>query len=80
MDRGLRASVGLVLETGEAREVAHIAQLCGFGANAVNPYLVFDSIKGMVQSGELNVPYAEAEKNYVKAIDAGLLKILSNSS
>ena len=76
MDRGLRASVGLVLETGEAREVAHIAQLCGFGANAVNPYLVFDSIKGMVQSGELNVPYAEAE-NYVKAIDAGLLKILS---
>lgn len=77
MERGLRASVGLVLETGEAREVAHIAQLCGFGANAVNPYLVFDSIKGMVQSGEIKTPYAEAEKNYVKAIDAGLLKILS---
>ena len=62
IDRGLRTSVGLVLETGEAREVAHIAQLCGFGANAVNPYLVFETLNEMVARKEISLRYQEAEK------------------
>ncbi len=72
-----RMQTGLVVETGEAREVMHYALLLGFGASVINPYLSFAAIDDLVKKGEINMEYAEARENYIKAIDKGLLKILS---
>ncbi len=75
---GIRTSTSLVVETGEAREVHHFAVLIGYGATAVAPYLAFETIESMVGEewfGE--VSREEAEKNYVKAVGKGLLKIIS---
>ena len=73
---GLRTKVGLVIETGEAREVHHFALLAAYGAEAVNPYLAFDTLS--VVCRELNkVSEYEAHKHYVKAISKGLLKVMS---
>ncbi len=76
----LRANVGLIVETGEAREIHHFALLLGYGVNAINPYLAFASIEKMVAErtyglDELDV--GEAIKNYIAAIDKGLLKVMS---
>lgn len=68
---------GLVVETGEAREVMHYALLLGFGASVINPYLSFAAIDDLVKKGEINMDYADARENYIKAVDKGLLKILS---
>ncbi len=75
--RGLRTSVGLVVETGEAREVHHFACLAGYGAEAINPYLAFETLGAML--GELNTSISakEAVKRYIKAIGKGLLKVMS---
>jgi glutamate synthase (NADPH) large chain len=73
----LRTQCGLVCETGEAREVAHLALLIGYGAGAVNPYLVFQTIDELVAEGVYvpeDVDAAAAKKNFVKACDKGLLK------
>jgi glutamate synthase (NADPH/NADH) large chain len=76
--QGKRVRCGIVVETGEAREVADVALLIGYGAGAVNPYLAFDSIHAMAQRGEIKGEgAAHADKNYVKALKKGLLKILS---
>jgi len=73
-----RTQVGLVVETGEAREVHHIALLLGYGAGAVNPYLAFDSIAEMVRSGALEgLSERQAIRNYVKAASKGVLKVMS---
>jgi glutamate synthase (NADPH/NADH) large chain len=73
-----RTKVGLVVETGEAREVHHIALLIGYGASAVNPYLAFDSIEGMVRDGIVTgVTPRKAIRNYIKACGKGVLKIMS---
>ncbi|HKY15570.1 MAG TPA: glutamate synthase large subunit [Microthrixaceae bacterium] len=73
-----RTQVGLVVETGEAREVHHFCLLLGFGAAAVNPYLAFDSIEDRVRSGALaGVDFETAVKNYVKAVGKGVLKVMS---
>ncbi|NWJ51832.1 MAG: glutamate synthase large subunit [Bacteroidetes bacterium] len=72
-----RMQVGLIVETGEAREVMHFALLLGFGASMVNPYLAFAAIADLIKNGEVNLDYKTARKNYIKAIDKGLLKILS---
>ena len=76
---GTRMRTDLVVETGEAREVHHIATLLGFGARAVFPYTAFATVAEMVESGAhgLDTTLAIAEKNYVKAVDKGLLKVLS---
>ncbi|QEH32134.1 Ferredoxin-dependent glutamate synthase 1 [Aquisphaera giovannonii] len=80
---GKRTRCGIVAETGEAREVHHVALLIGFGAAAVNPYLVFETYEGLQEEGLLLDPQgaaldvAKAEENYVKAVDSGLLKIFS---
>ena len=75
---GLRTRVGLIVETGEAREVVHFALLIGYGAGAVHPYLAFQTLDGMVAEGLLpGLDAHEAEKHYVKAIGKGLLKIFS---
>jgi glutamate synthase (NADPH) large chain len=73
-----RTRVGLVIETGEAREVHHMALLLGYGAAAINPYLAFDTIEDMITSGALvGVDRQTAIKNYVKASGKGVLKIMS---
>jgi glutamate synthase (NADPH/NADH) large chain len=72
-----RTQVGLVVETGEAREVHHFALLLGFGAAAINPYLVFDAIRDMVSEGQLHVSAREGRRNYAKAVGKGVLKIMS---
>ena len=70
---GKRMRVGLIVETGEAREVADVALLVGHGAGAVNPYLSFETIAGL----ELDVPQADRAHHYVYALDKGLLKVMS---
>ena len=73
-----RTRAGLVVETGEAREVHHMALLIGYGAAAVNPYLAIESIVDMVRSGELEgLSERKAVRNYVKAAGKGVLKVMS---
>ncbi|MEQ1637415.1 MAG: glutamate synthase large subunit [Methylococcales bacterium] len=73
---GLRTQVGLVIETGEAREVQHFALLAAYGAEAVNPYLAFDTLSSMCANlGGLSS--YEVHKRYIKATSKGLLKVMS---
>lgn len=72
-----RMQVGIVVETAEAREVNHFALLIGYGASVVNPYAAFAIIEERCLSGEIDKDYVLARENYIKAIDKGLLKILS---
>ncbi len=75
--QGLRTSTGLVVETGEAREVHHFCVLAGYGAEAINPYLAFETLEQIrVQNGLPQKPY-EVQKNYLKAIGKGILKVIS---
>ena len=76
---GTRTHCGLVVETGEAREVHHFALLTGYGAGAVNPYLAFSTLRQMMADRQLpaNYPYEKYEKNFIKAIGKGLLKVMS---
>ena len=77
--KGLRTSVGLVVESGEPREVHHFAVLAGYGAEAINPYLAFDTLADMHRNGEFPaaVDAHEVVHRYIKAIDKGLLKVMS---
>ena len=74
-----RLRCGLVVETGEAREVHHIACLIGFGASAVNPYVMFEGLSQLHRGGRLKegMELTDAEDQVIKAIGKGLLKILS---
>ena len=72
-----RVQTALIVESGEIREVMHAALLLGYGASAINPYMAFAVIDGLVKHGEVQLDYATAEHNYIKAIDKGLLKIMS---
>jgi glutamate synthase (NADPH/NADH) large chain len=73
-----RTRVGLVVETGEAREVHHMALLLGYGAAAINPYLAFDTIIDMVGQGDLGeINPRKAIRNYMKACGKGVLKVMS---
>ena len=81
--KGQRTRCGIVVETGEAREIHHFALLIGYGAGAVNPYLVAETFEGLAREQMLLDPQGapleleQAVKNYAKAVDAGLLKIFS---
>ena len=75
---GIRMQAGLIVETGEAREVHDVALLVGYGAAAVNPYLALDTVRAMAAAGELgDVAPDEAERRYIAAIADGLLKVMS---
>jgi len=75
--RGLRTQTGLVVESGEVREVHHFCCLAGYGAEAVNPYLAFETLEQLrVENGLPHKAY-EVQKNYIKAIGKGLLKVMS---
>ena len=73
-----RTQVGLVVETGEAREVHHMALLLGYGAAAINPYLAFETIDDMIRDGIITgITARKAHRNYVKACGKGVLKVMS---
>ncbi|MGB7691946.1 MAG: glutamate synthase central domain-containing protein, partial [Pseudolabrys sp.] len=74
---GLRTSVGLVLETAEPREVHHFACLAGYGAEAINPYLAFETVIAMKDDLPQKLEEEEIIKRYIKSIDKGLLKVMS---
>ncbi|NFG37531.1 glutamate synthase large subunit [Clostridium botulinum] len=75
--KGTRTSVGLILESGEPREIHHFATLIGFGASAVNPYMAYESLRSLIEDGLLEVEYDKAVYNYNKAVVKGIIKILS---
>ena len=75
--RGLRTSTGLVVETGEAREVQHFCVLAGYGAEAVNPYMAFELLEQIRLENGLEWSTEETQKNYLKAIGKGILKVMS---
>ena len=75
--KGLRTSVGLVVETGEAREVHHFACLAGYGAEAINPYLAFETLAAMADEFPEEVDEYEVVKRFIKSVDKGLLKVMS---
>ncbi|AKK28310.1 glutamate synthase large subunit [Mycobacterium sp. EPa45] len=73
-----RTMVALVVESGDAREVHHIALLIGYGAAAVNPYLAFESIEDLIREGELTgIDAGTAVRNYLKALSKGVMKVMS---
>ncbi|MFC6788233.1 glutamate synthase large subunit [Methylobacterium komagatae] len=75
--KGLRTSVGLVVESGEPREVHHFACLAGYGAEAINPYLAFETLLEMKDEFPPDLTDDEIIYRYIKAIDKGLLKVMS---
>jgi glutamate synthase (NADPH) large chain len=75
--QGLRTSVGLVVESGEPREVHHFACLAGYGAEAINPYLAFETLIAMQDELPQKVDAKDVVKRYIKSIDKGLLKVMS---
>jgi glutamate synthase (ferredoxin) len=76
--QGTRTHVSLVLETCEPREVHHFALLIGYGAGAINPYLAFETLEDLIDQGQLaGVDKQKAVKNYIKAVNKGVLKVMS---
>ncbi len=75
--KGLRTSVGLVVETGEAHEVHQFCTLAGYGAEAINPYLAFETIEANLDDLEKPIAKDEAAYRYVKAIGKGVMKVMS---
>ncbi|MCC6207982.1 MAG: glutamate synthase large subunit, partial [Gammaproteobacteria bacterium] len=74
---GLRTECGLVVETGAAREVHHFALLAGYGAEAINPYLAFETLTAMCEHPTANESPEETHTHYIKAVGKGLLKVMS---
>jgi glutamate synthase (NADPH) large chain len=72
-----RMQIDIVVESAEPREVMHFALLFGFGANAVNPYMIFAIINDRIKSGDIQMDLETAKKHYIKAVNKGLLKVLS---
>jgi glutamate synthase (NADPH/NADH) large chain len=75
--KGLRTAVGLVVETGDAREVHHFCCLAGYGAEAINPYLAFETLIAMKDELPEKLDDKEIVKRYIKSIDKGILKVMS---
>ena len=75
---GTRTRVGLVVESGEPREVQHVCLLIGYGAGGINPYLALESVRDLAERGELNGAKPDyAEYNFIKANEKGILKVMS---
>jgi glutamate synthase (ferredoxin) len=76
--QGLRTRCGLIIESGDAREVHHVALLMGYGAGAVNPYLAFETLDDMIRHGALEgLSHVQAVTGYIKALNLGILKVMS---
>ena len=74
---GKRVQTALIVESGEIRETMHAALLLGYGASALCPYMAFAILDDLVKRGKIQEEYGTAEKNYIKAVDKGLKKIMS---
>jgi glutamate synthase (NADPH/NADH) large chain len=75
---GTRTRCGLVVESGDAREVHHCALLLAYGAGVVNPYLAFETIDDLIREGHLvDVPFPRAVEHYIHALNKGILKVMS---
>ncbi|MDE6795334.1 MAG: glutamate synthase large subunit [Muribaculaceae bacterium] len=72
-----RSQIAIIVESGEVCEVMHVALLMGFGASAVNPYMAFAILQDLVNRKELQLDYEGAEQHYIKAVNKGILKIMS---
>jgi glutamate synthase domain-containing protein 2/glutamate synthase domain-containing protein 1/glutamate synthase domain-containing protein 3 len=79
LNKGLRHEAGLIVESGEPREVMHFCLLCGYGANAINPYMAFESLDELKRQGELaaEMEPVQIADNYIAAIKKGILKTMS---
>jgi glutamate synthase (NADPH/NADH) large chain len=75
--QGLRMQTGLVIETGEAREVHHYCVLAGYGAEAINPYVAFETLKQLREEKHPELSADDARKNYIKAVGKGIRKVMS---
>jgi glutamate synthase (NADPH/NADH) large chain len=75
--KGLRTAVGLVVETGEARQVHDFCLLAGYGAEAINPYMAFDTLSNLRNELPAEMSEAEIHKRYMKAVAKGILKVMS---
>ena len=77
--RRLRSQAGIVVESGEPREVMHFCLLCGYGANAINPYLAFEAIQKLHADGDLppDVAIDQLTDQYITAVKKGILKTIS---
>jgi glutamate synthase (NADPH/NADH) large chain len=76
--QGTRTRCALVVESGDAREVHHCALLLGYGAGAVNPYLAFETLDDMIRQRLLvGITHEKAVRNYIKALNKGILKVMS---
>src|SRR6185369_11003362 len=76
--RGERTRCGLVIESGDAREVHHMCLLIGYGAGAVNPWVAFETIDDLIAHGVLTgLDHAKAVRNYIKALNKGILKVMA---
>ncbi|MBI2216597.1 MAG: glutamate synthase large subunit [Candidatus Rokubacteria bacterium] len=75
---GTRTRCGLVIETGDAREVHHMCLLIGYGAGAVNPWVAFETLDDMIREGLLvDIDHTKAVRNYIKALNKGILKVMA---
>jgi len=79
INKGLRTEAGLVIETGSAREIHHFATLAGYGAEAINPYIAFETLFDLQRGGQLpeELTLEEIKTRYIKAIGKGLYKVMS---
>jgi glutamate synthase (NADPH) large chain len=75
--KALRTQIAIIVESAEPREVHHFALLFGYGADCVNPYLAYEAVRYLISEGGLSVTLKDALVNYIKAVDKGILKILS---
>ncbi|MFA5084942.1 MAG: glutamate synthase large subunit [Candidatus Omnitrophota bacterium] len=75
--KSLRTRIGLIVESAEPREVHHLALLFGYGADCVNPYLAYEVVEQLTKDGDLALNRAAARRNYIKALEKGILKVLS---
>src|SRR5947207_5992421 len=75
--QGLRTLTGIVVETGEAREVHHFCALAGYGAEAINPYLAFTTLEQIRVENDLPLSPDQVQQNYIKAVGKGILKVIS---
>jgi glutamate synthase (NADPH) large chain len=77
VSKAIRSQISIVVESGEPREVNHFALLFGYGADCVSPYLAYEAVELLVKENKVTVPREKALKNYRKAVNTGILKILS---
>lgn len=75
--QGTRPQISLIVDSGEPRDSHQVAALLGYGADAIHPYLALNTVHALIKAGHLDLPEEKAEQNYIKALVAGIVKIMS---